>query len=408
MSLFNRAFVLFIMWLVSAATGYAVSISDIAREFQNKEIDVDSLFNYIEGKNHSGEVYWWALHNSEKNDSFASYILGRCYLDGIGTDKDEAKALDLFERAASQGVSEALADLGLIYINGLGVEKDIAKAVQYLEQASNKNIARATDYLGWTYMNKKDYSRAYDLYKRAADAGYSGALNHLGHLYEKGYGVDRDLTKAFEYYMEAAKKGNKYGLYNVGRMYEYGLGVNQNYEKSFDYYLASAERGNEYSQYKVGYFYQYGYVKNEVSFNQIANWYELSASRGYIPARVELAFLYLDGNGVPENKTKAIEIIESTDTDYIGALGAYRVAQYYNETGNPSKVLYWAKLAYDITDLDDEVVHPDACALLGITYLKGGKEVYDYPSAIKYLREAAESGRVDCERLLESLGEPID
>lgn len=396
------------MLLGSAVACSAVSISDIARKFQNKEIDVDSLFNYIEDKNHSGEVYWWALHNSEKNDSFASYILGRCYLDGIGTDKNEAKALDLFERAAAQGVSEALADLGLIYINGLGVEKDITKAVQYLEQASNKNITRATDYLGWTYMNKQNYSRAYALYKRAADAGYSGALNHLGYLYEKGYGVDKDLTKAFKYYMLAARKGNKYGLYNVGRMYEYGLGVNQNYEKSFEYYLASAEKGNEYSQYKIGYFYQYGYVEKEVPFDQIASWYELSASRGYIPARVELAFLYLDGSGVPENKTKAIEIIETTDLAYIGAKGAYRVAQYYDETENPNKVLYWAKLAYDKTDPDDEVVRPDACALLGITYLKGGKEVYDYPSAIKYLREAAKSGRVDCERLLESLGEPID
>lgn len=401
-----QSFTILVVLIANALPCNAHNIADVARQFQNKQIDVDSLFNYMTDKNHSGEVYWWALHNSEKNDPLANYVLGRCYLLGIGTTKDESQAKTSFEKAVSQGIDEALVDLGRIYLYGWGVDKNEAKATQYIKQALEKNIPRGIYMQGNIYLDKQDYKKAYNLFNQAASAGLASALCNLGYLYEMGYGVDKDFSNAMKYYMASAQKGNKQGLYNVGVMYEYGKGVAENFSEAYKYYYASAQKGHSMSQYKVAYFNQNGYVENAMSFDQIVHWYELSTNQGCNYAKLELALLYFDGEHIPQDITKAIEMIESTDIDFIWGLPAIKLADYYEKT-KPSKALYWAKIAYDNSPIGDEDIHPWACYLLGNLYLKGGKEIYDYQSAVKYLKEGLAGYHWGCAKMLEALGEPF-
>lgn len=73
---------------------------------------------------------------------------------------------------------------------------------------------------------------------------------------------------------------------------------------------------------------------------------------------------------------------------------------------DPVKALEWAKFAYD--NADDWISAIESAKLLGIIYLKGGKEVYDYDLAIKYLREGAENDQPECIELMKALGEPYE
>src|SRR6266511_5403989 len=77
---------------------------------------------------------------AENGDKFAQYNLGRCYEYGIGIQKDEIKAFELYKVAAKQGHNFAQNSLGLLYENGKGIEKDLEKAFYwYNKSAENGN-----------------------------------------------------------------------------------------------------------------------------------------------------------------------------------------------------------------------------------------------------------------------------
>ena len=387
------------------STWAATSIEEVSRHFAKNEIDYDSLSNYIYDNNHAGEVYWWALHNSQAGDAMANYILGRCYLSGIGTSQNEQKAIPLFEKAISDGIDEGLVDLGRIYLNGWGVDKDYAKAIKYLKQSSDKGSPRGKFWLGYTYFDKQEYDKAISLYKAASEAGYSNGYLEMGYMYEMGYGVERDLTKALDYYLKASQKGSGTAMCNIGVMYEYGIGVDMDHKIASKYYQASAAKGNERGEFKVGNMYRYGDFTEEVSYEKAATWYRKSADQNFTPAKVELAFMMFDGLGMPENKPQAVAMLESVDKISIASYGAYQIAEYYF-TSNPVKALEWAKHAHDVIDANTDIAEIDK--LLGLIYLKGGKEVYDYNLAVKYLREGAELGQPECASLMKGLGESFE
>ena len=395
--------ILLIAFCSLAARG-VTTIEDVARQFCRNQIDVDSLFNYI-NNGHGGEAYWWALHNSEKNDPMAYYILGRCYLSGIGTTEDMSKAVPLFEKAINHGVDEALVDLGKMYINGWGVEKNSTKGIQYLKKASERKLGRGYDVLGLLYLDKQDYPKAYQLFNLAAAANYSGGYLDMGFMYENGFGVEQNDAKALELYRIAADKGNRIALCNVGLFYEHGKAVDMNHETALKYYMASAEKGDARGSYKVGYIHQWGDIPVEVSYEEAAKWYKLAVEKEYLPAKVAYALLLFDGLGVSEDKTQAIEILESVGMENVSPFHACRISEYFTEI-NSVKALKWAKFAHD--NADEYYTLATTAKLLGMIYLKGGKELYDYQLAVKYLKEAAELGEPDCVALMKSLGEPFE
>ena len=55
------------------------------------------------------------------------------YENGRGVAKDEARAVELYQAAADQGLAAAQCYLGFMYENGRGVAKDEARAVAPVE-----------------------------------------------------------------------------------------------------------------------------------------------------------------------------------------------------------------------------------------------------------------------------------
>jgi TPR repeat protein len=67
---------------------------------------------------------------AEQGHAKAQHNLGQCYAHGLGVKVDNAKAVQLFGRAAEQSLAEAQHNLGACYEYGLGVEVDKAKAAR--------------------------------------------------------------------------------------------------------------------------------------------------------------------------------------------------------------------------------------------------------------------------------------
>ncbi len=74
---------------------------------------------------------------ASQGNAQALYNLGYLTQTGQGTTKDEKKAIQLYEQAASKGYPVANYVLGKNYAAGtLGLKQDLTKAKQHLERAS--------------------------------------------------------------------------------------------------------------------------------------------------------------------------------------------------------------------------------------------------------------------------------
>jgi TPR repeat protein len=122
---------------------------------------------------------------------------------------DEARAAELYAKAAEQGNATAQRSLGVCYEYGRGVEKDESRAADLFAKAADRGDAWAQGKLGFCYQIgrglEKNEARAAELYAKAAEQGISAAQNNLGELYAKGLGVKKDWAAAFRLFESAAK-----------------------------------------------------------------------------------------------------------------------------------------------------------------------------------------------------------
>jgi TPR repeat protein len=72
-------------------------------------------------------VFEWHKSSHDKSRAKISYNLGIMYYKGLGTRKDDNKAVSHLEKAANQGYVDAQLQLGEIYQNGHGTDQDWKK-----------------------------------------------------------------------------------------------------------------------------------------------------------------------------------------------------------------------------------------------------------------------------------------
>ncbi len=64
----------------------------------------------------------------------------------------------------------------------------------------------------------KDYTRAADLFRKAADQGDALAQYRLGYMYYNGYGVPKDTNLASDWFHKAADQGLSEAQYDLSYM----------------------------------------------------------------------------------------------------------------------------------------------------------------------------------------------
>lgn len=84
-----------------------------------------------------------------------------------------------------------------------------------------------------------EVAQAFQLYKRAAEAGLPEAQFNVAVMLDSGRGVAADLPQAAIWYARAAANGNRRAAYNLGQLYARGQGVPRNVDLARAWFVAS-------------------------------------------------------------------------------------------------------------------------------------------------------------------------
>ncbi len=102
---------------------------------------------------------------------------------------------------------------GLLFYKGIGVDKDFKKAGQWFRRAANKGHAGAQYLLGiMSYLGQgmeQDFAKAALWFQRAGEQDHAAAQYNLGFLYYEGKGVDKDNLQAFMWIDRSANLGDE-------------------------------------------------------------------------------------------------------------------------------------------------------------------------------------------------------
>ncbi|MBC8127896.1 MAG: sel1 repeat family protein [Gloeobacteraceae cyanobacterium ES-bin-144] len=86
------------------------------------------------------------LRLAESGDAVGQLGMGIAYDSGIGVEKNLAKALDWYRKAAAQGNGDAMIQIARHYENGSGVEKSIATAAEWFQKVRSMPAKSEADW----------------------------------------------------------------------------------------------------------------------------------------------------------------------------------------------------------------------------------------------------------------------
>ena len=154
--------------------------------------------------------------------------------------------------------------------------------------------------------NARDFSRAAELYEKAAKLGAIRAMTAYGNILSQGIGVPKDPIEAHKWLEKAADSGDADAQFLVGRNYERGQGgVDKDMATALQWYRKSAENDNSDAMNNLAVMYVLGEgVASDV--NEAARWYQNAAEKGNGNAMFNLAALYDDGHGVTKSAELAV------------------------------------------------------------------------------------------------------
>ena len=184
---------------------------------------------------------------------------------------------------------------------------------------STNGLSDADDYSqGIALYAQEQYAHSFQFFLKSANAGNFLAQTQVAWMYRKGIGAKRDMKEALFWYKKAAQQGGMQEQYDLAIFYVQGQGIESDRSTEYNFSRkmlkqlaekgyppamnALAEQycntGYETSLDIEQYVYRKGYSseRDKETFSLI----EKSASLGYVPAKVNLAILYLKDQAAPE------------------------------------------------------------------------------------------------------------
>ncbi len=252
----------------------------------------------------------WYTKAAKNGNAGGQVNLGVCYFFGRGVEKDKSKSIVWWRKAAEQGNADAQWLLGICYANGKGVEKDFPKAAEWFGQAAENGNPGGQFELGVCYFFgrgvEKDKSKGIEWWRKAAEQGFPDAQHNLGWCYANGEGVEKNMAKAVEWYLKAAKQGVAAAQHNLGACYADGEGVEKDMAKAVEWFTKAAEQGYALAQLCLGMQYANG-EGVEKDMAKAAEWYTKAAKQGNADAQFNLGWCYENGKGLKKDFFKAVE-----------------------------------------------------------------------------------------------------
>ena len=257
----------------------------------------------------------------------------------------------------------------MLYRDGLaGYEQDYEAAERTFRKAMEQGSAIAAGWLGWMYYDglvtgEPDYAHAVKLFRKGARGKDDVSSNGVAFCHYDGLGVEKDFKKAFRYFEMSEKKNNNVALNMLGWMCEHGEGTRVDLESALEFYQRASELGNEAAstnlenlrqalgdmvktiesakdgrseaQFDLAYSYHTGQNGFPVDFEAARLWYERALKQRHPVAMSNLAWMFLNGEGVMQDRKRALSLFKSSaklgNTYALYSLGlCYKAPEFFD------------------------------------------------------------------------------
>ncbi|MEM9582861.1 MAG: caspase family protein [Pseudomonadota bacterium] len=126
---------------------------------------------------------------------------------------DPTQAVAFLERAAKAGSPEAQFELGKLYEKGIGVDRDEARALELYRASADQNFADAINDLGFMHYQgglglARNQKMALALFERAADLRHPQAMFNFAALIDDGLIATKGPEDAANYLYQALRSGS--------------------------------------------------------------------------------------------------------------------------------------------------------------------------------------------------------
>lgn len=265
---------------------------------------------------------------------------------------------------ARQGDIFAMNEVADMFAYGYGTPKNEDNATFWREESAKLGYWRSLNTLGVKYNNNEEYDTAYTYYSQAADIGYEASIYNLGVLYANGTGVSKDGEKAMELYKKAANKGYTSAQLWVGVAYDFKcdeFGVVQDLNEAEKWYRLAAEKDNASACWNLALIiHSKSYYDNQDA--EVLQLLTKASLNGNENATIEMAVRLCSGRGVTEKMKKEFGEMEWKDSNtFVGAMWdvfttkdfreeeikkrGKEILQQYAENGN-GKAQYYLGVLY--------------------------------------------------------------
>ncbi len=178
---------------------------------------------------------------AEMGNAWAFSQLFKTYAQGIGTPRDEARAVSYAQRLADTGKDGLMAyATALAYLNGQGVEQNEATGEKYLDMAVAANIPDAIFLKGQRLQKAGKPAEALTYYTQAASMSQEDALIEAALMLLYGEGAEKDEARGLSYLQTAHYRQNSArATYELARYYE----SKGERELADDWYITASDAG---------------------------------------------------------------------------------------------------------------------------------------------------------------------
>ncbi len=151
-------------------------------------------------------------------------------------------------------------------------------------------------------MENKNYSNAYNYFKKFAQKGNANAQFNLANLYRKGFGIRKDYSQAYYWYKLSAKQKNLAAMTRLGYHYYFGVQVKKDFKKAYKLFKEVIFLGRDdavigLAVNKIGMMYVRGTGGLIQNYKDAHRWFEISSNTNYAPGQYNLGVSYSKGHG---------------------------------------------------------------------------------------------------------------
>ena len=310
--------------------------------------------------------------SAEKGIAEAQLELALRYYAGHQVKQDFQKAFQWMHLSAEQQYSESLYLLSRMYAEGVGTRKNVEKEELWFAKALAADPKNEELQLLYAqYLSDSRNTQAF--LQKCADAGYVPAFLETGLSPAMKFYNEGEFADALLLFLQLMDHGSPEAAYYAGRIYADGRGNLQvDQVEAFVCFQKAAQGGYALAQFELARMYAEG-VGTPEDPEQATFWYEVVAENGHEQAQYQTAELEFHKAVAAESVAASVKGEGTKFNDYKEHL---------------KKAVTWYRAAA-------EQGHVEALYALGRLFASGEGVRRDYDEAVRFYRAAAEKGHAE-------------